>query len=437
MATPDDPTTPAELDRSTGGQQPTVTVTTRPSRAGPPRRRVTGRRPRRRAPILLAASVAAVLAASQVYALTTALLIIMLRAGGGGPDFGDLFGLGASGWLLVHGVPVEAVDGTVSLIPLALTGFAGWRLYRAGIHTLRAIGGRRTGSPRYAVVAGGATGLAYSGICAGVAWLSRFAPAQAGPGRAALTGFLFAFVVASAGAGSRKGCGAWARLGALLPPVVPSAARTGLGAALLVWAGGAVAAGTALAVAGGEASRYVSGPNHAGFGSQLGITLLCLPYVPDVAFWGAAYLGGPGFTIGTVQISVAKVTAGFWPTFPILAGVPDSSASGFAAGLLFAPVLAGAIAAWSLPRRHRRWGELLAAAVLAAVIAGGLLGAGAYASSGQLRGFADQGAPVWPVMWWSAAVIGLGSLVAAVVAQSLRPDRGHGGRRGYSGGPAA
>lgn len=421
MATPDDPTSAA------GPEQPTVVVATRPNRPGAVRQNHTvriPRRSRRHAPILVAAGVAGLLAALQVYLLVTALLIIMLRAGGGGPGFGDLFGLGLSGWLLTHGVPVQAAGGTVGLIPLALTGFAGWRLYRAGVHTLRAIGGQRTGSVRYAVVAGGATALAYAAISAGVAWLSRFAPAGAAPGRAAVTGFLLAFVFAGAGAGSRRGCGAWARLGAVMPPVVPSALRTGLGAALLTWAGGAVAAGTALAIAGGEASRYIAGPSQAGFGSQLGITLLCLPYVPDVAFWGAAYLTGPGFTAGTVQISVAKVTAGFWPTFPVLAGVPDSSASGFASLLLLAPVLAGALAAGRLTHRHRRWGELLAAAGLAAVVAGVLLGLGAYASAGQLRGFAGQGADWWPVALLSTAVIGVGCLIGAVAAQLLRVDRG-------------
>jgi hypothetical protein len=433
MAAPEDSPRSPDATRYTGdvddavGRQPTVAVATRPNRTGAVRQRsavrvpVKRRRRRRRAPVLVGGVVAALLAAAQTYLLAALVIVIMLRSGGGGPGIGTLSGLGAAAWLLTHFIPVHADGGTVGMFPLAFTAFAAWRLYRAGVHTIRTLGGLRTGNVRFAIVAGCAVALPYAGIAAGVAALSSLGVASAPVPRSALTAFGFAVVLAASGAGGRHGTGCWTRTAALAPPILPSAIRAGLSAALLVWAAGAVVAGVSLAVNGAEAGRFLSDGHHLGFGAQLGKTMLCLPYLPNLGLWGAAYLAGPGFAVGTAQISAAKVTLGVVPSFPVLAGLPDHSASGLVGLLLYTPVVAGAFVAMPLGRRHRTWLPLLGAALLAAAIAGAALGLGALASSGALRGYADNGPVGWQVAVLAGVAVAVGTVLGVTVTRLLGP----------------
>src|ERR671914_1098302 len=165
--TPDqpEPENPAnrETVRITVREQETVRLTSQ--RSGPARGARPGRPARRprRAPLPLAAAVATLWAALISYLPVTAVLALAQLA----EDAGSLPGaarLGLAGWLLGHGVPLDASTGPLGLAPLALAAFAAWRVSRAGVHVSRAVGARRRGTPLQALAVAGAVGLGYGVI---------------------------------------------------------------------------------------------------------------------------------------------------------------------------------------------------------------------------------------------------------------------------------
>src|SRR5205807_5584813 len=117
----------------------------------------------------------------------------------------------------------------------------------------------------------------------------------AGPVPAGLT--LGGFALAFAGLGASVEGGLARRIAARIPPPGRDALRTGTVAALLVLGSGAAVAGVAVAVSGGQASATLAS-YHTGVAGQVGLTLLCLVYGPNLAAWAAAYLVGPGFAVG-------------------------------------------------------------------------------------------------------------------------------------------
>ena len=109
----------------------------------PPQRPPAGRR----APVLLAAAVTAGWAAVVSYVSVLAVVTLLVMVSGGAP-VPVVLRFGTGGWLLAHGVPLHTGAGPLGLVPLAVSALAAWRVNRAGMHTTRAIGARRSGSVR-------------------------------------------------------------------------------------------------------------------------------------------------------------------------------------------------------------------------------------------------------------------------------------------------
>jgi hypothetical protein len=375
----------------------------------------------RRAPLPLAAAVAAAWAAVTSYGLVLALV----AAGGataGVPATGVLrFAL--TGWLLGHGVPVSAPGDRVSLVPLALSAFAAWRVARAGVHACRAADGHRRRSPGRALGAAGAVAMSYAGL--GVAAAALVPGGTVPVVRAGVT--LFCFGAVAAGWGVFRHAPATRRLRDRVPVVVRDAVRTGLAAAVLLLAAGAVLAGAALAARGGDAAAVLGG-YRTGVLGQAGITVLCLAYAPNVAIWGAAYLLGPGFSVGVDTIvSPGEVMLVELPAVPVLAGLPGGPYPGVAPALLGLALAAAAWSGWTLTR-HRQvtgpaggWGRALGAAVLSGPVAGLALLAAAHASAGALGSgrLAAIGPSAWPVCVQGTVVVTAGALLGVVLARGL------------------
>jgi hypothetical protein len=385
---------------------------------------------RRRAPLPVAAAVAALWAA----VLTYGALLILAAVGGAwsGASASGVAKLAAAAWLLGHGVPVQAPADRITLVPLAVTALAVWRLARAGVHASRAVGGHRLRSPGRALGAGASVGIVYAAIGTFVAALTPVAT----PVRAALTLGLVAGTAATFGALRHSRAGRL--LLARVPAVVMDAGRTGLAAAGVILAGGAAAAGVALALHGREAAEML-GSYRAGVLGQAGITLMCLAYLPNLSIWGAAYLLGPGFSVGVdTAVSPGQVLLGPVPALPVLAGLPDRPLSGVAVALLGVPLLAGAGTGWWLARRRRDtgWGGLLAAAALAGPVAGLVVQLAAFASagglgSGRLSQLGPSSARLGVV---AAAAVGVAAVLGAVAVRALAqgrptPERGPAGPR--------
>jgi hypothetical protein len=189
----------------------------------------------------------------------------------------------------------------------------------------------------------------YAALGAVAAAAMRTADLSVSPWRAAQVLGLFALMAASAGAvgHSRAGQTLFARA----PAVVRDGLRTGAIAAALILAAGALAAGIALAVRGGDATAMFAS-YRTGVLGQAGVTVVCLAYAPNLTVWGAAYLLGPGFAVGVDTIvRPGEVLLGPLPALPPLAGLPTAPVAEFAPALLAAPVAAAMAAGWLLARR--------------------------------------------------------------------------------------
>jgi len=376
--------------------------------------------------------VAATTAAVVSYAPVLAVVVLLRLSEGAGPGLAAPARLATAGWLLAHGVPVQAGTGVIGVAPLAVSALAAWRLARAGVHVTRAIGARRSGSVRKALVAAAATGVAYGALGLLVA------AATAGPGgwwadpvRAGATLAGGGFLAASYG--SFRTTGASAAVAARLPTVLRVGWRAGVVAGLLVLAAGAAAVGIAVAVGGGAAADTIAA-YRTGVAGQAGLTLVCLAYSPNLAVWAAAYLLGPGFAVGAdTVVRSSEVTLGPLPALPVFAGLPDGPLPSVGAALLLVPTVAGFAAGWWPARRPRdgraRWPARVAAALVAGPVAGALLAAAAAASGGPLGAghLATTGPVPWLVGAFGAALVTPGTVLATVVAGVTAP-RGTGPR---------
>ena len=371
-----------------------------------------------RAPLAVAATVAAVWAALVSYGSVLALTAI--ATAGSGTGSGGVARLAVAAWLLGQGVPLSTSGDRITLVPLAITALAAWRLTRAGVHVSRAIGGHHSRTVGPAFAAGVAAGTSYGLIGAIAALTARTETSPFEPLRAFVTLGLFGALFAMLGAvrQARAGRG----LGRRIPLVVRDAVRSGFVAAVLIVAAGAGIAGVALAVHGGAAAEML-GSYRAGFLGQAGVTLLCLAYLPNLAVWAAAYLLGPGFSIGAdTLISPGEVRVGPVPAVPVLAGLPTGALTGIGPALLAIPLAAGICAGLLLMRRRRvEWGSLLGAAALAGPIAGLLLQGVGYAAAGALGSarLASVGAMTWWVGLLETIMVSVGCLVAAIGIRAM------------------
>ncbi|MGN9766077.1 cell division protein PerM [Micromonospora sp. SD12] len=384
-------------------------------RAGEPRRS--------RAPLVVAAGVAAGWAALTSW-LPVALVLWLFQLSEGAASVPGALRAGLAGWLLGHGVPLDTPAGPLGLTPLALTALVLWRLTRAGVHASRAIGARGGRSPRQALLAAGAVGVAYALLGVLGAVLAGASPVRAG---------LTLVVLGTLGAlvGSARTTHVAGLLAVRSPAPLRDGIRTGLVAALLLLGAGAGAAGLAVAVGGGDAADLI-GAYRTGVAGQAGITLVSLAYAPNAAIWAVSYLLGPGFAVGTdTAVRTSEVSVGALPAVPLLAGLPRGPVDGLGAGLLAVPVLAGMAAGWLLARRllrlaaddraPLRWGPLLGPAVIAGPVAGLLLGAAAAGSAGSLGGgrLAEVGPVAWQVAAVATAVVAVGALLGAAATRVL------------------
>jgi hypothetical protein len=380
-----------------------------------------------RPPLALAALVATVTAATVTF-LPVALVVTLLHlAEGEGLALPGPARIAAAGWLLAHGVPLQVGAGTVGLFPLALTGFAAWRVARAGVHVTRAVGARGSRSWRRAVRAAAAVAVAYGLIGLLVAAMAAGRGWWAEPLAAAATLAGFGFV--AAGYGALRTAGVWEMVADRIPPAVRHGLRTGLVATLLVVAAGAVAVGVSVAWSAVAATDTLAAYG-TGVAGQAGITLVCLAYAPNLAVWAVAYLLGPGFAAGAgTVISSSEVVAGPLPALPVFAGLPDGPLPEVGAALLAAVTVVSLAAGWRLGRlrvpRALSWPALLSAGLLAGPVAAVLLTAAAFAAGGPLGAghLATLGPVAWQVGLAAAVLVTPGTLLGATLSGLTSPRR--------------
>lgn len=307
---------------------------------------------------------------------------------GGEPGLGQALAVGIPLWLVAHLVPMQVTGVPLGVLPLApalLLAVLVATVARAAVGRLEhRAEGRLLHGVGVPLVATAAAAHAVIGVLA-AALLTPEAVVDASPGLAAVVCGVLAGLAALAGVA--RPCGLLA-----LPRRLPPWARHGLRGGLLATTA-LLTAGAGLLVAAlladMSAVRDVLADVAPEAGSGAGLTLLTLAYLPNAVVAAAAWLVGPGVSIGAASATPTAITSGLLPPVPIAALLPQSPPPTWA-GLAFAvPLAVGSIVGWRLaptaadaPTRVRSTAAAAATAAvllgLAASLSGGHLGAGPF-----------------------------------------------------------
>ncbi len=342
--------------------------------------------------------------------------------------------LGAALWLAAHLVPATVNDVTIGVMPLlpaaAMLTVTAWVVARTA---------RADSSPGgVARVVGAAVlgPLLATAIALAVAADSSSLPALGAPA----PGLSFLWVAAMSVFGSVAGVGFahprevadrigladWAREGL----------RTGVVAAAALFAAGALVTLVRLVLRHAAVSDLVAGGG--GVDGGLGLTVLSIAYLPNVAIGALAVLVGADAHVGPVTVGWAGTTEASLPPLPVLA-VLEPGASGLGPAVLVVPVAVAAgcgLLAW------RRAGSLVpalrvvaaAAGVAAALVV--LLGA---VASGELGAIGTAGVALPTLGVYTLGLVGAGGALAVIVAgrAELRRDAAPSTRGGTKAGKGA
>ncbi|MEW2499255.1 MULTISPECIES: DUF6350 family protein [unclassified Amycolatopsis] len=173
--------------------------------------------------------------------------------------------------------------------------------------------------------------------------LSLGAPVRANPLLAFVVPGVFAVLAATGGAVRR--CGLPATVAERLDPLALRGLRAGaLGLAALLAVGAIVfAAATVLSWS------TVDDLFEPSFGNSFGLFLLSVAYLPNAVVAALSFVSGPGFTVGSLDVSLVAYRGGSVPAVPLLGGIPEHTAAWWPV-LLVLPAAVGALVGWSL--RH-------------------------------------------------------------------------------------
>lgn len=275
-----------------------------------------------------------------VLAVMVVVLVAWAADADSGADATDAVATALMAWLVAHHTHLAVPGGELALVPLGLTALPVALLHGATLRAGRAAGVR--GRAGVMALASSATAT-YALVATVAALLARTADVQALP----LTAFVGAGGVAALATGTAavRATGSWAGVARRLPPLVRAALPAASAAVAVLLASGALLVGGALLVHRDRAALLVDGLG-GGLGGGVLLGLLCLGYVPTAAFWGTAYVVGPGFAVGTAtSVSPFGVDLGAVPAVPLLAALPQEPGPGWAPLVLLVPVAAGVLAA--------------------------------------------------------------------------------------------
>jgi hypothetical protein len=320
-------------------------------------------------------------------------------------------------WLAAHGASMGlGAAGEYDLLPLGLTAVPAVLLVRAGRHAALL---HHVTSVKVAARLVGGIALSYGTVAAIVSALSKTDGVQPAPVQS-LLGAL-ALAVGASGFGVLRAAELPPGLLDRVPERVRLAVRAGavaLAGILLI--GGLLAAGSLLSH--GGAAANLAGSAVPGLLGGVVLLLVCLAYAPLALVWGACWVVGPGFTVGTdTQFGPFGTTPGPAPSLPLLAALPGGSAPVWLAVLVvLLPVGLGVLAGEVVHRRGGGWVE----AALAGPVAGFGLALLAVAASGPVGG--DRLALVGPVFWQVGPVFAMSVALGAtglVLARGLLGER--------------
>ncbi len=382
----------------------------------------------RRPPTLIAAG-GGVIAAAGALAICLLVGVIgwFLTDGGlhGKPH--DGLRSGAIAWLMAHGSGVHYRGVPITAVPLGLTLFCAWMVWRTGMSVgesmadqgpdAKAIG---AGEKDWTVpIAVGLFAGSYVIVAVVTGVLAGGGSARLSLGAVIVWSLLMSGVVG--GAALSVGSGRAAVWLALLPMAVRATAYA-VGSILRVFLIlAALVFLVALAMDLGDAASAMS-RLHADTSDSILFVALMLLAIPNAVIWAGSYLLGPGFTVGTGTIvSPAAVAIGPVPMFPMLAALPDNGPTpAWTPYLVALPVICAFVGAFLAQRRYPTlaWDQgalrgcvagVSCAVVFAivAIVAGGAVGPGRMADVGPIAGDA---------LFYGVGELGIGGMLGGLAA---------------------
>jgi hypothetical protein len=257
--------------------------------------------------------------------------------------------LGVHAWLAGNVVPITTPVGAITLLPMGFT------LIPMALLALSSRWAARSSQPRDlpdVFLLSGAVSAVYA-LTAVVVGAVGSNDALGSPPWAMLLG-PFAVAIVTTSVTILRTSGLVGRLTAALPDIAVPIARAATAAVLVMVAGGALLAGSALAVQLDEAAALARQLQTGSIGSVL-LLVLCLGFVPNAAIWGASFALGPGFALGTgTSVTASASMTEALPVFPLLAALPaDGPTPALAALALLLPLVAGIVAGAVLVRHLR------------------------------------------------------------------------------------
>ena len=383
---------------------------------------------RHRRPLVLLSTLGGVAAAGSVLTVCLGLAVtgwFLTDAGAHGAPR-DSLRIGALGWLMAHGSGVRVAGTVVTAVPLLLTLLAGWATWRIGQRVGDSVSGHGPDADQIAdgerdwtvPVATGCFALGYVAVTA--ATLAVSGAADTVPSASRALGWSFLLAAGVGGTALAVGSGRAAIWSALLPGNVRATAASCRAVLRTVLLASLVALLAALVADPATALNVLSELRLAP-GEVALFGLLTLLVVPNATLFSAAYLLGPGFTVGAqTLVSPTLVVTGPLPAFPLLAALPDSGpVPSWTVGLVAVPPLAAAIGAGLAQRRRPtlRWEEGALRGCAGGVAAGILLGwlatlAGGAVGPGRMR---LVGPLPGDVLVHAITALGIGGLVGGLV----------------------
>ncbi len=323
--------------------------------------------------------------------------------------------VGSGAWLLAHGADLDLGNAVITAIPLGLTLWCAWLVFRAARWAGQSSQVEDLASLGLASVVLGGT---YGSLALATAVLSATSRAELDLPGAFLGATLLATVAGACGLVA--GSDLRGEIRALLPGHARAVLFGGAVGVVSLWAAGAVLVAAAVAMRGGAVANVLA-RLHVDAGGAFFSLLLVVVIAPNLATWGSSYLLGGGFQLGTGSVvAPSGVVLGPVPAVPVLAAVPDSGGSpAWYLSVLAVPVLCGLLIGWAVNRRFPTVGYSVAAGRAAAAAVVAALGAGVLAwlsggavGAGRMR---DIGPDVTDVLLMALLSLGAGAVAAALI----------------------
>lgn len=334
-------------------------------------------------------------------------------------DLTGAVGAVAASWLALHQVSLTITDAPLGILPLLPTAVLMWVVARG---CARAV--EPDTDPREAakVVGAAVAGpLAATLIALAVVTDASAVTPIGSPNAAAALAWVVAIHVLAAGAGvvSVVGRTQCAALGA--PAWLPSVVRPAVRAALLLFAAGSLLALASLVWSWSEVGELLGEGD--GVVGVLGLTLLSVLYLPNVAVGGVAVVLGGTASAGGTSLSVFEIVSGPVPPVPVLGGVPTELAGPAWPILLLVPVAVGALLGRDCGRLRLAAQDTAFVVLAAAAVAGALAAVVGFAAGGELGAYGFVGVEAWALGLLTFGWLVLpGLAVATVLARRNGPE---------------